>query len=97
MADSDTLARVTKAVRAADAVFQKVGGSTRHWVRDCFLVQLEEDDLMVVDKDEYDYLVWFMQNADFGPADDDVCRMMAEDYVKETGRKLPKGWGFDDV
>jgi hypothetical protein len=24
-------------VRDADAMFERVGGSSRHWVRDCFL------------------------------------------------------------
>ena len=34
------VAKVTHAVRASDKVFQRVGGSSRHWVRDCFLPAL---------------------------------------------------------
>lgn len=33
---------LTEVVREADAVFQRVGGSTRHWVRDCFLPLIEK-------------------------------------------------------
>lgn len=33
---------LTAAVREADEMFQKVGGSSRHWARDCFLPSLEK-------------------------------------------------------
>lgn len=36
---------VTAAVREADQTFQRVGGSSRHWVRDCFLPTLEKHGL----------------------------------------------------
>jgi hypothetical protein len=47
--DHDLVAGVTRAVRAADRQFEKEGGSSRHWVRDCFLPHLEATGLMVVD------------------------------------------------
>lgn len=53
---------------------------------------MEETKTIEVDRDEYDWLVWFAQSADFGPADDDVRAAMAEDYESETGRKVPASW-----
>lgn len=34
---------VTRAVRRADRDFQKVGGSSRHWVRDFFLPYVHQE------------------------------------------------------
>ena len=39
---------------------------------------------------EYDFLLWFFENADFGPADCDVRNIMYEQYEKETGKIPPK-------
>jgi hypothetical protein len=39
--------RITAAVREADRTFERVGGSSRHWVRDCFLPTLEKHGLAV--------------------------------------------------
>lgn len=44
----DLLPHITQAVREADAHFERVGGSSRHWVRDCFLPMLEKHGLEVV-------------------------------------------------
>ena len=33
--------KVTRVVREADEAFKTVGGSTRHWVRDCLLPALD--------------------------------------------------------
>lgn len=41
---------------------------------------------------ELKYLRWFYENADFGPADDDVRSIMNEQYVREGG-VIPKGYG----
>ena len=41
---------------------------------------------------ELEYLKWFWENADFGPADDDVRMMLNEDFERETGRSLPTGY-----
>lgn len=40
--------QITAVVREADQLFQKVGGSSRHWVRDCFLPLLEKAGLSIV-------------------------------------------------
>ena len=41
--------RLTAAVREADQAFERVGGSTRHYVNDCLLPMLEAAGLSVVD------------------------------------------------
>lgn len=38
---TDAVAALTAIVREADQLFERVGGSSRHWVRDCFLPLLE--------------------------------------------------------
>ena len=45
---------------------------------------------------ELEYLQWFYENADFGPADDDVRDILNEAFVDETGKQLPKGYGRDE-
>ena len=45
--DGDLVARITEAVREADHDFERVGGSSRHWVRDCFLPSLRRHALIV--------------------------------------------------
>lgn len=40
---------------------------------------------------ELKYLRWFYENADFGPADDDVRQIMNAQYVHEGG-VIPKGY-----
>ncbi len=42
--------------------------------------------------DEYLWLKWFTVNADFGPADGDVRKIMMEEYEKETGNTVPEEW-----
>lgn len=49
MTKHELVAKITKVVRAADEEFKDVGGSTRHWVRDCLLPGLEEAGLQIVD------------------------------------------------
>lgn len=43
---------------------------------------------------ELEYLKWFCQNADFGPADDDVRDSMNQQFMRETGKNLPEGWNY---
>lgn len=43
-----------------------------------------------INKEEYDYLLWFFVNADFGPADGDVRFGLEEWYKEETKKKVPK-------
>jgi len=40
--DADIVRDITAIVREADETFQRVGGGTRHWVRDCFLPFLNQ-------------------------------------------------------
>ena len=42
------MAEITSAVRAADERFELEGGSTRHWVRDCFVPELEMRKLEII-------------------------------------------------
>lgn len=44
---------------------------------------------------ELEYLKWFRQNADFGPADGDVKDLMDKEFMEKTGLGLPEGWDFD--
>lgn len=43
---------------------------------------------------ELKYLRWFYENADFGPADDDVRHTMNAQYVSEGG-VIPKGYEIE--
>jgi len=46
--DTTVVNAVTGIVRAADQHFERVGGSSRHWVRDCFLPMLNRAGWVVV-------------------------------------------------
>ena len=50
LSEEEELRIVTHVVRKADGTFEKVGGSSRHWVRECFLPELDEAGLMIVRK-----------------------------------------------
>lgn len=41
---------------------------------------------------ELEYLKWFRNNADFGPASSDVIDALNEDFMETTGKNLPEGW-----
>lgn len=43
---------------------------------------------------ELEYLKWFRQTADFGPADSDVKDHLNQCFMKETGKNLPEGWNY---
>lgn len=43
---------------------------------------------------ELEYLTWFRQNADFGPADSDVKENLNRNFMEETGKNLPDGWNY---
>jgi len=45
---------------------------------------------------ELEWLAWFYQMADFGPADGDVRYFMKQDFQKEKGKDLPEGYGEED-
>jgi hypothetical protein len=44
----DEVAKITAVVREADQDFERVGGSSRHWVRECLLPRLEAAGLRIV-------------------------------------------------
>jgi hypothetical protein len=41
---------------------------------------------------EQQWLEWFYQEADFGPADSDVRYYMKKDFMKATGLDMPEGY-----
>lgn len=41
---------------------------------------------------EMEWLRWFYQHADFGPADGDVRDSLRAEYVEKTGNPLPEGY-----
>jgi len=45
--------------------------------------------------EELEYLRWFFQEADFGPAHGDVIEIMNQKYT-ESGRTLPEGYDPDE-
>ena len=38
----ELVAKLTAAVREADRNFEQVGGSSKHWVKDCFIPSLKK-------------------------------------------------------
>lgn len=46
--ETDLLRAVTEAVREADQLFEKSGGSSRHYVRECLLPTLAQAGLVIV-------------------------------------------------
>lgn len=45
---------------------------------------------------ELEWLQWFYEIADFGPADGDVRDFMKQKFTKETGKELPDGYDMED-
>lgn len=45
---------------------------------------------------ELEWLKYFYRNADFGPADSDVRAGIEDDFMDETGKDLPEGYGRED-
>lgn len=46
--------------------------------------------------DELEFLRFFYQQADFGPASDDIFSMIREDYMTKTKRECPVGYREDE-
>lgn len=44
---------------------------------------------------ELEFLSWFYQNCDFGPAHGDVMQILKQSFVKTTGRLLPEGYEME--
>lgn len=45
---------------------------------------------------ELEWLKYFYNEADFGPAHEDVVSIIAEDFKKETGKLLPEGYDWSE-
>ncbi len=45
---------------------------------------------------ENQYLTFFRQNADFGPAHSDVVELIHEAYTARTGLPVPSDWSYED-
>lgn len=45
---------------------------------------------------ELEFLKWFYQNADFGPADGDVHYILKENFISGTKKDLPEGYALDE-
>jgi hypothetical protein len=45
---------------------------------------------------ELEFLLYFYQNADFGPADADVRYCLNENFKEETDKELPEGYGDEE-
>lgn len=41
---------------------------------------------------ELEWLKWFYQNCDFGPADGDVRASLRDEFQQETGKLVPEGY-----
>jgi hypothetical protein len=45
---------------------------------------------------ELEWLRFFYETADFGPADGDVRRIIEEEFKETTGKKMPAGYDRED-
>ena len=45
---------------------------------------------------ELEWLKYFYQNADFGPADWDVRKLIEQNFKNDTGKDLPVGYRDED-
>lgn len=45
-----------------------------------------------IDASELEYLKWYRQNIDFGPAHGDVILCLDEQFEEESGKRVPKNW-----
>jgi hypothetical protein len=86
---SSIVSRVTLAMRNADVRFDKVGGSTRHYVRDCFLPELEEAGLQLVEVEWFDKFVNEAMSQDpFGDEEGAQILSEARELVENPARLL---------
>ena len=45
---------------------------------------------------ELEYLKWFYNNCDFGPAHEDVIDILNEEFEQKTGKKVPVDYYYDE-
>ena len=46
--------------------------------------------------EELEFLQWFYDNCDFGPASGDVFYLLQKKYEKETGKEVPENYRLED-
>jgi hypothetical protein len=50
------ISKITRAVRNADSKFDRIGGTSRHWTIECFLPELENENLVILTKNQFSEL-----------------------------------------
>lgn len=50
----------------------------------------------IVRATELEYLRYFFEEADFGPAHEDVVYIISSNFKEETGKDLPEGYGDEE-
>lgn len=83
--DPDLVQALTAIVRKADEQHLRDGGSTRHWVRDCFLPLLAESDALDV-REGYERRCWEYDNED----DFLGVEYVRENVYYEVGERWPR-------
>lgn len=91
--DGALVRRVTRAVREADGAFEDVGGSSRHWVRECFFPALRSEGLAIVVASDYARLVeaardvvdWLDASTRGIVADDNLTKLKLEALRRACG------------
>jgi hypothetical protein len=79
--DDDAVRDVTRVVRHADEAFERSGGSSRHWVRECFLPAMEGAGLRIA-----------RLAAAERPITDDAVREALACFGRHTERELWDGF-----
>jgi hypothetical protein len=83
--DKELVARITAAVRAADQAFERSGGSSRHWVRECLLPELDRAGLAVVDTKANEGALTARLAPEMGLPPPGDMPYTVEDLVKRAG------------
>ncbi len=61
-----------------------------------FLKLLGGDPTQKKKDEELEYLMWLVQNIDFGPAHEDVMQELEQRFVREKEKDIPDGWKIYD-
>lgn len=80
-----TTEKIRELVDIADSRFEEVGGSSRHWVRDCFFPVLEQNNMRLITDEEDDVspsvrVVRAVRKADLSYAEDGSTGDWLVDY-----------------
>jgi hypothetical protein len=52
------------------------------------------DDYALIHKDTLAWLIYFYENADFGPAHEDVVMLIQEQFEATTGKTVPEYYRY---